>query len=59
MNDPGGAFSCAERACRRMDDTGSWTMAVLVRPRNANGNGAALTWRAGPAGACATIQVPP
>jgi len=39
---PGGAFSCAERACRRMEDTGSWTMAVLVRPRNASGNGAVV-----------------
>jgi hypothetical protein len=32
---------------------------VLVRPRNASGNGAALTWRAGPAGACATMSKPP
>jgi len=42
MNDPGGAFSCAERACRRIEDTGSWTTAVEVRPRNARGNGAVV-----------------
>src|SRR5690349_942254 len=57
INDPGGAFSCTERTCRRSDDTGSWTTRVEVRPRNASGNGAApcRSWL----GAWATMSKPP